>query len=142
MSFGHRHDCLLYMRLILAEAYEANMRWPEADRECTEVKEWYDDHLINPHQDDANRIWQCLLGYSRCMVQLGNYYEALSSAQQAVQMWRESKGVHKLLAKAQRASARPPTLTPWTKRRQTNKVICTMMDAVDLIYHSMMYEVP
>jgi tetratricopeptide (TPR) repeat protein len=124
MSFGRRHDCLLYVR-----------------REYTEVKEWYDNHLINPNQDDANRILQCLLGYSRCMVQLGNYYEALSSAQEAVQMWRESKGVHKLLAKVQRASARPPTLTPWTKR-QTNKVLCTMMDTVDLMYHSMMYEVP
>jgi tetratricopeptide (TPR) repeat protein len=143
-SLGSHPDALYEWRLLLAKAYEDQNQWREAYKEYNEVFNEYD---ANPNEWEKNqeglqRVHAVLVGYARCMFLAGKFDEALRASQHAVRMIRSAKGVHMLIAKTQRALARPPLFTAYSLRGMTNKTACSMADAVETVHRGVMYETP
>jgi tetratricopeptide (TPR) repeat protein len=135
---------LFEIRLILAKAHEDVDQWPLAYIEYAEMLNWFsytDPSKGAQPKRHALGLASCL-GYTRCVLHVGDYDEAISFARKAVKLCREAPGAHKLLAQAQHALARPSGPTAWEKAVRPYTTKCTLMDAVETMYRALAYEAP
>jgi tetratricopeptide (TPR) repeat protein len=144
---GSRPDAAFPFRVLLSNAYEDLNQIPDAYREYKAMMNWYQDDeektgKVESNPDSIRFIRDVLMGCSRCMLALGNFDEALNAGEDVLRMGRHSAGAHMLVAKAQRALARPPPITTHSLAGRTNKLTSTMADAVETMYRGVVYETP
>jgi tetratricopeptide (TPR) repeat protein len=146
-SLGSRPDATFPFRVMLAKAYEELNEIPDAYREYDDMMKWYQDYedntgTLKTSHDDLSCIRDITMGFSRCTLALGDFDNALCSGQHVLLMGRNSAGAHMLVAKAQRALARPPSVTVHSMTGGTNKLTSTLADAVETMYRGVVYETP
>jgi tetratricopeptide (TPR) repeat protein len=149
-NLGGSPDAAFPVRVIMAKAYEELSQFPDAFREYNKMMKWYQVYedrtgtgTVEKTSQAALDCWRdATMGYSRCMLYLGDFDKALCSGQNALRMGRHSAGTHMLVAKAQRALARPPPVTAHSLAGKNNQLTSTMTDAVETMYRGVVYETP
>jgi tetratricopeptide (TPR) repeat protein len=90
---------LFDIKLMLAEAHEAAGQW----REALDVYKEMLEQLDNPDTATPRQTRSIFAGASRCLYELKMYEKAVNAGEAALSMNRHFPGVHKLLARPQRA---------------------------------------
>jgi tetratricopeptide (TPR) repeat protein len=146
-NLGGSPDAAFPVRVIMAKAYEELDQFPDALREYNRVMRWYQVYESGTGTVESSQAaldcWrEATMGFLRCMLYLGDFDKALCSRQNALRMGRHSAGTHMLVAKAQRALARPPSVTAHSFAGMTNNLTSTMADAVETMRRAEVYDTP